>query len=141
MLSIKWKAAKLLCLVLLISFIFLNIQSVPEASKNNELMSIIVYQDEGRIITTEIQKKLSNDQNFINKTKRDYLESLGDTSHSSMFSLHRREVTQFYVTAEQPPRPTEKRISTTRWYASDIKKRLAAEKRGVEILKKLVLGL
>lgn len=140
MLSIKRKTAKLLCLVLLISFIFPNIQSVSEASNNNELMSIIVYQDEERIITTEIPKKLSNDQNFINKIKRDYLESLGDTSHSSIFLLRRREVTPFYVTPEQPPRPTRKLLSTTRWYASDIKKRLAAEKRGAEILKKAGTG-
>lgn len=140
MLSIKRKIAKLLLLVLLISFIFPNIQSVSEASDNTEFMSIIVYQNEERIITTEIPKKLSNDQNFINKIKRDYLESLGDNLGSSIFSLHKREVTPFYITPEQPPKPTRKLLLTNRWYASDIKKRLAEEKRGAEILKKALTG-
>lgn len=133
--SISKKICKLLSLVLVISFILPTMFTVSEASSDIELVSIVIYEDSQKIVSVEVPKNLSNNKVFLEKIKNDYLNNISSYSNLTTSTL-RSVATPFYVTPEQPPKPTRKLISVKRWGLSELKSRLAATKKGNEIIRK-----
>lgn len=104
--TIKKCFAKFLVLALVISFVFPAFCNISEASSKLEYIFIEIYQDEDKIVTVEVPKKLSNDQKFLDNIKEEYLNSLNNYETFSLSNLD-SSVSPFYVTPEQPKNQLE----------------------------------
>lgn len=120
----------------MMSFLLPVYPSISIAKNIDEKMkSIIIYEDNDKLVTTKIPNELSENKEFLNRIRSEYLKNSNEKNNSFKTD---NNITPYYVLPEKPEKPSRKLISVDKMYSKQVKQRLESTKEGRKIINEVL---